>query len=286
MSQLDFTQPAQTPINESPIYDPAVALEFFKSAGKPESVAERTILFAEDENGNRILLKRDKMYLLLDGEVGLVAKGKAVGTVKQGEIFGEIASITGAPRTATAVTKSPCRVIALDDKQFQAGLQKKPEFALMLMSIIIGRLRATIAALHASGALSGSGSVKESRVFDKKLLGQLAHELDEPVRYERGKVILTEGQVGVFMYVVMEGRVAVSIRGSVVEKIGPGGVFGEMALVDQSPRAASATAETDCALLAINRNAFLGLMKGNPAFGASILGAVGERARYMASRLK
>ena len=70
MSQLDFTQPAQAPINESPIYDPAVALEFFKSAGKPESVAERTILFAEDEKASRILLKRDKMYLLLDGEGG------------------------------------------------------------------------------------------------------------------------------------------------------------------------------------------------------------------------
>ena len=37
------------------------------------------------------------------------------------------------------MAKTPCRVIALDDKQFHAGLQKKPDFALMLMSIMIGR---------------------------------------------------------------------------------------------------------------------------------------------------
>ena len=57
---------------------------------------------------------------------------------------------------------------------------------------------------------------------------------------------------------------AISIRGAVVERVGPGGVFGEMALVDQSPRSANAAAETDCTLLAINRNVFLNLVKADP----------------------
>jgi len=54
------------------------------------------------------------------------------------------------------------------------------------------------------------------------------------VRYPGGKAILAQGQAGALMYVVLEGRVAISLHGEVVERAGPGGVFGEMALVDQS----------------------------------------------------
>ena len=69
-------------------------------------------------------------------------------------------------------------------------------------------------------------------------------------------------------------------------RAGPGGVFGEMALVDQSVRAATATAETACALLAINRVAFLYLVKTSPAFGAALLSGLAERAKDMAVRNK
>ncbi|HKW38801.1 MAG TPA: cyclic nucleotide-binding domain-containing protein, partial [Burkholderiales bacterium] len=69
------------------------------------------------------------------------------------------------------------------------------------------------------------------------------------------------------------------------EKVGPGGVFGEMSLVERKPRLASAVAETDCALLAMSRHMFLHLVKRSPKFGAALLKAVGERASFMASRL-
>jgi CRP/FNR family transcriptional regulator len=88
---------------------------------------------------------------------------------------------------------------------------------------------------------------------------------------------MKEGDKGGFMYVVVAGRVAISIRSDVVERIGPGGVFGEMALFDQSPRAASATAETDSSLLALNRGDFLALVKSKPSFGAALLGALARR---------
>jgi CRP-like cAMP-binding protein len=60
-------------------------------------------------------------------------------------------------------------------------------------------------------------------------------------------------------------------------------VFGEMALVDQSPRSANAAAETDCALLAINRNLFLNLVKSDPSFGIALLSATAERVRDTAA---
>jgi CRP-like cAMP-binding protein len=213
--------------------------------------------------------------------VALSAKGKALGAVKVGEIFGEMAAISDSPRSATAVARSECRVIALDDKQFYAALQKKPEFALMMLGTLIQRLRGMIAKL--SGV--PSAETKESRVFDKKLLAGLQAGLGHNalVRYDRGKVIMVAGQTGALMYVVLEGRVAISIRGAVVERVGPGGVFGEMALVDQSPRSANAAAETDCALLAINRAVFLNLVKSDPTFGISLLGSMAERVRNTAA---
>jgi len=284
MDDLDFSKPAKgAPPAPAPAYQPAVARAFFESAGKAETVAAGTRFFAENEKASRILLKRDKMYLLLQGEVALVARGKPIGSVKPGEIFGELAAISESPRSATAQAKTACQVISLDDRQFQSALRQKPEFALMLLGIMIARLRAMLTRL--SGIPAAPAALKEMRVFDKSLLSALDKGLGDAarVRYERGKVIMVQGQTGAFMYVVLEGRVAISLRGAVVERIGPGGVFGEMALVDQSVRAANAAAETDCVLLAINRTVFLNLVKSDPTFGVSLLGAMAERLRNLAA---
>ncbi len=289
MEDLDFSVPGNKPLPKpspaqqapKPVYNAAMALEFFRLAGKAESVPGGTKFFEENEKAG--FLSRDKMYLLLEGEVALSAKGKPVGTVKIGEIFGEMATISDAPRSATAVAKRDCRVIAIDDKDFQKGLRAKPEFALMLMGMMILRLRSMLSRAGASGSLGAAG---EARVFDKSMTQALAKGLGEEAiaRHGAGTALFTEGSAGALAYVVLEGRVAVSIQGKVVERVGPGGIFGEMALVDQSNRAASATAETDCILIALNRNVFLSLVKGNPEFGAALLGAVAERVRFVAAR--
>jgi CRP/FNR family transcriptional regulator, cyclic AMP receptor protein len=284
---LDFSpgkpKPAAAP-PAGPIYIPAVARAFFESAGKEETVAQGTVFFAENEKASRLLLRRDKMYFLLEGRVALVAKGRQIGEPKVGEIFGEMAAISDSPRSATAVAQSECRVISLDDKSFAVALQKKPEFALMMLGTMIVRLRGMIAKL--SGVPSASVD-KESRVFDKTLLATMVQAMGEQavVRYDRGKVIMVAGQTGALMYIVIEGKVAISIRGAVVERVGAGGVFGEMALIDQSPRAANAAAETDCALLAVNRAVFMNLVKSTPTFGVSLLSAMAERLRNTAAAL-
>ena len=236
--------------------------------------------FTENQNS-------DKMYLLVEGEVSLVRGKKVLDVVKAGEVFGEMAAISQLPRSATAVGRTDCRALSLDSKQFQSAIQKaSPEFALMLMNIIINRLRLTGALV--SKALAGTEKWHERRVFDAKLLAQLVNVFQNrlAIHAPLNKVIMKEGEGGIFLYIVLEGRVAISIQSNVVERIGPGGIFGEMALVDQSPRAATATAETDCSLLSINRGDFLRLVKTNPAFGVLMLRALAERLRYMTSHHK
>jgi len=275
MEDLDFTRRP----TKSALYDPAVARICFESLGKVERALQGEVFFTENQNS-------DRMYLLEEGEVSLTRGSKPIDVVKAGEIFGEMAAISRLPRSATAVARTACRVVSLDAKQFQRAIQKMPEFALMLMNILINRLRLTLTMLAMSKSLEASDGARTRRLFDDKLLQGLMvatqHRL--PQHCPLNKVIMTEGEAGVFMYVVLSGRVAISIKSKIVEWVGPGGVFGEMALVDQSPRAATAIAETDCDLLSINRGDFLKMVKTNPVFVVSLLKAAADRLRDMTSR--
>ena len=267
-------------------YNTSVAMEFFRFAGKPKTFAKGKKIFAENQRGIPFLLMPNRMYLLLDGEVGIFSRNKPVATVRPGQIFGEMASIDQGPRTGTAVTKSACRVIALDNRQLQTALGRYPEFALMLMSVMISRLREAISRLGSTESVATGTQRRESAPLRKDLIEDLARVLgsDAHLSYEAGRTIVREGQIGVLMYVVLKGKVAIRVGDNLVENVGPGGLFGEMALVDRTPRLASAVAESNCKLLAINRAAFLNLVKHSRRFAASLLAAVSARARYTASR--
>jgi len=208
--------------------------------------------------------------------------------VRPGEIFGEMAVISHAARSASAVARTPCRMLALDDQRFEVALKKKPMFALMLMSVLIHRLRETVAQVNAGGGFSGDEALDESAAFDARTLATLVEGLadEQPVFYPERSSIVAEGQKGLRMYAVLEGTVRVLIGGRIVERLGPGGVFGEAALIDASAqRLASVLAETDCSLQPITREAFLSLVKMSPEFAQQMLTSLAERLRFLTTRL-
>lgn len=280
MEDLNFTIPPA-----KPTYDTKVALKYFKASGSTLSVAAGEIIFLEKEKSSLLFLQRDRMYFLQEGEVDLTVNKTLVCTLRNGELFGEMGLITRMPRTATATAKTDCRLYTLTGSQLNSALSTAPEFGLLLMSIMITRLRNTIAFLKEHGSLASHEELEDAEVFDKKLLDKLVAELDDSarIRYAAGKVIIQEGQSGVFMYVVLEGAVDVAVQNNIVGRIERGGIFGEMALITREERVASAIALTDCELLAISRNVFLDLVCSNPKFAVALLGAVGNRARFMAA---
>ena len=101
------------------------------------------------------------------------------------------------------------------------------------------------------------------------------------MRYEAGKTIMNEGDAGTSMYIVLDGRVTILIKGKAVESVAAGGAFGEMALVDQSLRTATAVADVESSLLALNRAALIALVKDEPAVGLTMLRSVAARLRHM-----
>ena len=100
-----------------------------------------------------------------------------------------------------------------------------------------------------------------------------------------GEVIFQEFDMGAEMYVVLEGEVDLSIGGTVVESLGPGEPFGEMALIDQAPRVATATAKTPCSLAVISEKRFLFLMQTAPEFALQIMKVMADRLRKMNARI-
>jgi CRP-like cAMP-binding protein len=174
------------------VYDKAAALEFFKSAGTPETIAQGAALFVEHQHAARLGVNLDKMYLLVDGAIDILASRKPIGAVKPGEIFGEMGPLSGAARSATAIARTPCQVIGMDEAQLRRGLQVKPEFVLTLSQLMIARLRETLARLRAANAIAEDASGKQTMLFDGAILGYLRRELERTasMRFQAGQTRL------------------------------------------------------------------------------------------------
>lgn len=116
-----------------------------------------------------------------------------------------------------------------------------------------------------------------------RTLLQLVDTLDFP----SGNRIVQAGQDGHCLYVILEGRVRISVdspQGEIeLALLGTGDFFGEISLVDDGPRSAHATALESCTLLRITRMT-LGVLAGlQPAAAIQILGAIG---RALVQRLR
>jgi CRP/FNR family transcriptional regulator, cyclic AMP receptor protein len=108
---------------------------------------------------------------------------------------------------------------------------------------------------------------------------------ENPRICEPGETIFREYDMGSEMYVVLEGEVELTIGRNVVETLGPGEPFGEMALIDQSPRVATATAKAGCKLAVIPEKRFLFMVQTTPQFALQIMKVMADRLRKMNTRM-
>jgi MFS family permease len=93
-------------------------------------------------------------------------------------------------------------------------------------------------------------------------LERLARRLT-PLDADGGAVIVRQGEPGDRFYVVAGGEVSVSVDGRVMRTEGPGGFFGEIALLREVPRTATVTATAPTALFALERDDFLAAVTGH-----------------------
>ena len=96
-------------------------------------------------------------------------------------------------------------------------------------------------------------------------------EVAKDVVVEPGAEIVTQGDEGDDLFVVVRGKVTVLKDGEAIGEIADRGCFGELAVLDREPRAATCTAVDRCEMLRIGRQEFNDLMDAHPGLTRGIL---------------
>ena len=106
---------------------------------------------------------------------------------------------------------------------------------------------------------------------------RLLDEVDVPA----GRVLMREGDAGREFFVLVTGTVVIDRGGTRIRTMGPGDFFGEIALLAEGPRTATATADGPATLLVLGHREFHSLMDKYPAIRTSVLDALAKRIRNL-----
>ena len=101
------------------------------------------------------------------------------------------------------------------------------------------------------------------------------------LRVAPGKTIFSEGEPGDRMYYLRRGHVQIESGGHVLDRLEPGSIFGEMSLIDGSPRSATASAIEECEISVIDEDTFMTLVDEAPYFALDVMRVMAERIRRL-----
>ncbi|HYM15650.1 MAG TPA: cyclic nucleotide-binding domain-containing protein [Dehalococcoidia bacterium] len=125
--------------------------------------------------------------------------------------------------------------------------------------------------------------------FASKDLARLGRAVVER-SYKKGETIVKEGEQAVAFFIIAKGKVEV-IQGAGTKKaqelntLGPSQTFGEMALLDGAPRAATVKALEDTTCLVLSRWDFVAELQTNPHMAVAMLPVLSRRLREVEARL-
>jgi len=259
---------------------PEAALAALAEEAHERGVEAGEVLLREGDPG-------DAFYVVLDGAFTVTRReGERevlLGEVRRGEHVGELALLDAAPRAATVTAAGPARVLEVTRASFERCVAQHEAARTTLQSLVAYR-RA-----HAGAKRLRPAAQEVERLLGTLLpevppaqLGLLADEVEWLV-LPRGAVLFREGESGHAVAFVVSGALEVftqredgqEVRLGTVE---PGEPVGEMALLVNEPRMASARALSDAELLRLSRAGFDRLVGAHPA-------ALSLFARTMALRL-
>jgi len=195
------------------------------------------------KNGDTVIEQGDtgqNYYFVDSGSLEILVDKKKYGDIGPGMGVGELALLYNTPRAATVKCLSDTVLWALDRTTYRAIHQHyKSERAKKYTDFLV--------------------NVPDLKSLSKAELTQLAEAMEEET-YEKGDVIIRQGETGDYFYIIAEGEVAVSIDGAEKAKLEAGKYFGEKALLSEDTRAATCTAAARTICLSINREHFVELL--------------------------
>lgn len=242
-----FTPPKHDKTDEQRGRLKEVLLKSFLFAGLEDK--EMTIILdameeVKTEKGGKVINQGDNgdfLFVVESGSLGCYIKKdgaeKNVMTCRNGDVFGELALLYNCPRAASVQAEEACVCWKLDRNTFNhivkdAACAKRERY--------IGFLK----------------SVPLLEVMDSYELSQIADAL-KPELSSKDTMIVTEGASGDKFYIIEEGELKATKNGETVLEYKAGDYFGELALLHNTPRAASVVVTSDqCKLLCLDRKSF------------------------------
>ena len=99
--------------------------------------------------------------------------------------------------------------------------------------------------------------------------------------FKTGDIIFKEGEPAIELFVIKDGQVEIRSGNRLLDTLNSKTIFGEMALIDSSPRSATAVAKTDVTLVPVTEKQFLFLSSQTPFFALKVMRTLARRLRAM-----
>ncbi|HEY3765389.1 MAG TPA: cyclic nucleotide-binding domain-containing protein [Gaiellales bacterium] len=114
--------------------------------------------------------------------------------------------------------------------------------------------------------------------LDRREVGFLGRLMDE-VDVADGKVLTREGATGGEFFIVLDGTIRIERDGRELNRLGKGDFLGEIALIDQGPRTATAVADGPARVMVLTSSAFNSMLSQNPGVESKVLRMLARRVR-------
>lgn len=256
------------------------ALPFLRDVPRSELRHVALHLDVEEVETGQLIVRQgargDRFFVILDGQVRVVRiaadeRADRLATLGPGDYFGEAALVANVPRTATVIAESPVRLLSLDAGHFRRWLASR-----VGLGVAVRRSQAERDHLARLPLFAGLGPGELDRLAARVLV----------TRYSAGDTIIQQGDAGDRFFVIVDGRVEVVRLDDggdevSVADLGVGDYFGEMALLDQSPRSATVRALSAVEAYTLTTDDFLALVDGAPGAGL-VRATAGRRTRELA----
>jgi len=260
----------------------------------------------------------DAMYLIQTGavEISSVRNGGEVvlALLEKGDFFGEMVLLDSLPRSTTARAIAPTRLLPLTRESLLDRLKSDPTVALHLLRAFCRRIERTSRSASAGDMGPGAPGVSECRDEgsggapspeesgrrpvteedpgdEEGCLENISLFLEEKEREEvfsAGDTIFRQGEAGDTMYIIAEGRVRIYEESSggryLLATLGPRDFFGEMSLLTDRTRSATAVADGRTRVIAVRKGAFLNDVSTTPELGLFLLQVMAFRLRSLLSQ--
>ncbi len=196
-------------------------------------------------------------FIIVEGRVRVYKSGGdgkeiTLAHLGEGAFFGEMALLSGAPRTANVVAEEDTEILEVTDIVLRDLSKKHPQVVTSLKNFYRQRLLNNVMAI--SPLFRDFDPSERRGIVEKFRMRQAAP----------GEMVIAEGKSVDGLYIVLHGMVQVSVKNTEVAKLKEGDIFGEMSLLTRDPASATVTAQGNAILLRMPRESFQELVVTHP----------------------